>query len=341
MNLRARLLIGFIFAGGLAVPAPSVAGDESDLPGAGAVTVGTIDTGSARVSAVLRLGKGDAAYWFQYWSAASDARQTPVAIATHEDDDKEHRVSVSRTISGLLPGTTYSVRLVAKSSEGSSVGAATSFTTTRAPGSTPAPPSPEPRPAPPGEATPPPPSDPALGTTFVAAAEQGTVRGRLPGSDRFVPLAQAASVPVGTVVDARAGAIALTTALPGGAVQRASLGGARFKVRQSPKGNGTTDLHLRGGSFAGCGRPARVTAAAAGKRPKPVRRMWGKDRSGRFRTHGRDSVTTVRGTEWIVADRCDGTVTRVTEGAVDVRVRRTGRVVRVDAGERFIARHRR
>jgi ferric-dicitrate binding protein FerR (iron transport regulator) len=69
--------------------------------------------------------------------------------------------------------------------------------------------------------------------------------------------------------------------------------------------------------------------------------VWGKDRSGRFRTHGRDSVTTVRGTKWSVADRCDGTVTRVTEGAVDVTVRRTGRVVRVDAGERFIARHRR
>jgi hypothetical protein len=52
-------------------------------------------------------------------------------------------------------------------------------------------------------------------------------------------------------------------------------------------------------------------------------------------------VTTVRGTEWSVADRCDGTVTRVTEGAVDVRVRRTGRIVRLEAGERFRARHRR
>jgi hypothetical protein len=52
-------------------------------------------------------------------------------------------------------------------------------------------------------------------------------------------------------------------------------------------------------------------------------------------------VTTVRGTKWSVADRCDGTLTRVTEGAVDVRVRRTGRVVRVKAGERFLARHRR
>jgi hypothetical protein len=308
------------------------------------VTVAAIDTGSARVSAVLRLGKGAAAYWFQYWSTPGDARQTPAATATHDDDDKQHRVSVSRTISGLLPGTTYSVRLVAKSSEGSSVGAATSFTTAGAPASAPAPPSPEPGPATPGEGAPQPASAPALGKTFVAAAEQGSVRVRLPGTDRFVDLPQAASVPVGTVVDARAGAIALTTALPGGTVQHASFGGARFKVRQAPTGNGTTDLHLRGGSFTSCGHPARgarVLAAAAGKRPKPVRRLWGKDRSGRFRTHGRDSVTTVRGTRWSVADRCKGTVTRVTEGAVDVKVRRTGRVVRVQAGERFIARHRR
>ena len=42
-----------------------------------------------------------------------------------------------------------------------------------------------------------------------------------------------------------------------------------------------------------------------------------------------------------MTDRCDGTVTKVAEGAVDVRNRRTGRVVRVEAGERHFAKHRR
>ena len=60
-------------------------------------------------------------------------------------------------------------------------------------------------------------------------------------------------------------------------------------------------------------------ARAAAARKPPRRSLWGHDRGGRFRTHGRDSVATVRGTTWQVTDRCDGTVTRVTEGAVLVR----------------------
>ena len=71
-----------------------------------------------------------------------------------------------------------------------------------------------------------------------------------------------------------------------------------------------------------------------------MRKLWGKDKGGRFRTHGRDSVATVRGTAWTVADRCDGTVTRVTEGAVMVRDRHTGRRTLVRAGERHFAAHR-
>jgi hypothetical protein len=48
-----------------------------------------------------------------------------------------------------------------------------------------------------------------------------------------------------------------------------------------------------------------------------VRRLWG-DGYGRFRTAGRYSAATVRGTRWLVEDRCDGTVTRVKRGQVAV-----------------------
>jgi hypothetical protein len=48
----------------------------------------------------------------------------------------------------------------------------------------------------------------------------------------------------------------------------------------------------------------------------------------------------VRGTIWKVVDRCDGTLTRVTEGAVSVRDRHTGRRTLVRAGERHFAPHR-
>jgi ferric-dicitrate binding protein FerR (iron transport regulator) len=72
-----------------------------------------------------------------------------------------------------------------------------------------------------------------------------------------------------------------------------------------------------------------------------VRRLWGRDRHGRFRTRGRNGQATVRGTRWLTEDRCDGTLFKVKKGAIDVRARGVHRVVRVRAGHRFLARARR
>ena len=56
--------------------------------------------------------------------------------------------------------------------------------------------------------------------------------------------------------------------------------------------------------------------------------------SGRYvRMYG-----TARGTAWITRDRCDGTVTRVLEGAVAVRDRKRHKTVLVRAGHRYLAR---
>jgi hypothetical protein len=104
-----------------------------------------------------------------------------------------------------------------------------------------------------------------------------------------------------------------------------------------------TDIVLRGGAFGACRRTrartrAAVAMAAAAKRKKAVRRLWARDKGGRFRTHGRNSVATVRGTRWVTEDRCDGTLTRVTEGAVDVRAKRAKKAVRVRAGRSLLVR---
>jgi ferric-dicitrate binding protein FerR (iron transport regulator) len=70
-----------------------------------------------------------------------------------------------------------------------------------------------------------------------------------------------------------------------------------------------------------------------------VRRLWGRDKGGRFRTHGHNSTATVRGTRWLTEDRCDGTLTKVTSGAVDVRPRHgRQRVRRVKAGHSVFVR---
>ena len=58
--------------------------------------------------------------------------------------------------------------------------------------------------------------------------------------------------------------------------------------------------------------PEARQRGAAAKKPK-TRKLWG-DGKGTFRTTGKYSAATVRGTKWLVQDSCAGTLTRVTQG---------------------------
>jgi ferric-dicitrate binding protein FerR (iron transport regulator) len=66
--------------------------------------------------------------------------------------------------------------------------------------------------------------------------------------------------------------------------------------------------------------------------------LWAEDSHGRFRSRGRNSVATVRGTRWLTRETCAGTQTRVEEGAVVVRDLRRDRTVTVRAGHSYLAR---
>ena len=115
-------------------------------------------------------------------------------------------------------------------------------------------------------------------------------------------------------------------------------------MRQARGGRGMTSLVLRGGDFASCGRPASDGSGngkASASAVRRIRRLWGRDRGGRFLTHGRQSQATVRGTRWLTEDRCDGTLTRVTSGAVAVFDRSRHKTVIVRAGRSYLARARR
>jgi len=187
------------------------------------------------------------------------------------------------------------------------------------------------------------PVQPVLGETVSAAPSRGSVAVREPGESKFVQLADGAPIPVGSTVDARRGTVNVVTALADkDAVQSATFRGAIFKIRQRAAGAGLTDIVLKGGNFARCAAPAvpgraRVVTAA---RRRPVRRLWGRDHHGRFRTHGRGALATVRGTTWVVADYCNGTRTRVIDGAVSVRDKHSHRTVLVRAGHSYFARTR-
>jgi hypothetical protein len=59
--------------------------------------------------------------------------------------------------------------------------------------------------------------------------------------------------------------------------------------------------------------------------------------SGRFRSRGRRSSATVRGTTWDTIDRCDGTLTRVKKGRVLVRDFRLRRNILLRRGQSYLA----
>jgi hypothetical protein len=160
---------------------------------------------------------------------------------------------------------------------------------------------------------------------------------------RFVPLQEARQVPMGSFVDTRFGTVRLATAR--GRTRRVQAGrfsAGAFQVLQSRRrrARGLTELRLKGGNFKRCrtgrtGKRSSVQAARLSRRT--IRRLRGRGR-GRFRSRGRHSAATVRGTIWLTADRCDGTLTRVRRGKVAVRDFRRRRTVIVRAGRSYLAR---
>ena len=69
-------------------------------------------------------------------------------------------------------------------------------------------------------------------------------------------------------------------------------------------------------------------------------KLWGSGK-GKFRTDGKYSAATVRGTIWLVEDRCEGTLTKVTRGTVSVRDFKRKKTVSVKAGHSYLARAQR
>jgi ferric-dicitrate binding protein FerR (iron transport regulator) len=156
---------------------------------------------------------------------------------------------------------------------------------------------------------------------------------KLPGAKRFVPLSAAGSVPLGASVDVRRGRIKLSSVPSAkGRAQTVQLYSGQFKVTQPGK---ITQFTLNG-PLARC--PRGKAAVAAAKKPK-TRRLWG-DGKGSFRTRGRYSAATVRGTRWLVQDSCAGTLTRVVRGVVSVRDEVRHKTITLRAGKRYLARAR-
>jgi hypothetical protein len=155
----------------------------------------------------------------------------------------------------------------------------------------------------------------------------------------FVPLELARQVPVGSFLDTRRGTLEMVSATgTRGRTQRGKFSSGLCQVLQARarRAKGLTELRLKGSSFSRC----RARGGRAGAAQLTVRRLRANAR-GRFRTRGRNSSATVRGTIWTTTDRCDGTLTTVKRGRVVVRDLRRKRNVTLTAGKSYLARARR
>jgi IPT/TIG domain len=252
-------------------------------------------------------------------------------------DSVSHTVSAS--VSGLVPDALYHARLVATNSVGTSDGPDQTFTTAVAP-------------APPA---------PTLGETFNAALVSGLVLIKLPVRGAvadeitkgagFVPLTQVRQLPSGTQVDARRGTLKLVAAAARsqhiGTIQSVTLSGAVFKIGSQRKlgpDKGLTTLTLqedtfRGGpSYRSCdGHHVGGPTAQAALSSPVLQTLLASEKRGRFRTVGRYSAATVRGTVWDTIDRCDGTLTIVHRGTVQVTDYARRKTITLHAGQSYLA----
>jgi hypothetical protein len=152
------------------------------------------------------------------------------------------------------------------------------------------------------------PPPPIPGSTANLSLASGTVLFKVPSAEDPVHLAGAAQVPIGTEVDTSDG-VAKVTVARGVTLDTSEFYDGEFAVLQ-PSAKALGELKLQGGSFLDC-----VSSFRALAKKRAVRRLWGSGK-GHFRTRGRYSSATVRGTKWLTEDLCGSTRITVVEGTV-------------------------
>ncbi len=122
--MRRTLLLICLAIAGFGATGTAYAGvPTATTGGAGDVTAST-----ATLNGTVDPNKEDTTYWFEYGKTTAYGRQTAHSGPVHGNAPK----SVSASISGLAPSTTYHFRLVATNPSGTDLGADATFTTTAA-----------------------------------------------------------------------------------------------------------------------------------------------------------------------------------------------------------------
>jgi hypothetical protein len=160
---------------------------------------------------------------------------------------------------------------------------------------------------------------------------------------KLVPLTETQQIPSGAILDTRAGSLQLTAAATGKGKKGETgvFGGAIFKLTQAR--SGLTNLALAEGAFSGAPTYATCKAHKAGEASAAASKtlqLLHASAKGKFRTTGRYSAATVRGTKWTIADRCDGTLTRDLVHSVAVTDFVRHKTIVLHAGQSYLAKAR-
>jgi len=296
---------------------PSVSGGSPTANTSSGTTVsGAVNPQGVQTQAFFQYGidlsqRGPGASTTLY-DQQTPAQQVGSDTATH---------NITAPLTGLIPGALYHVRLVATNSAGTTFGPDQTFTTAAAP-------------------APPP---PVLGQTQDIKPVSGKVFIKT-ASGQFIPLTGATKIPSGTVVDATHGSLQIVAALGKGKTDHGTFGGAIFKLTQAR--SGLTTLTLVEGAFKGapsfalCAAPKKAGDASAAALSSKTLQLLHASAHGKFKTSGRYSAATVRGTSWTVADRCDGTLTHDITDSVLVNDFVHHKSIILYAGQSYLARAR-
>jgi hypothetical protein len=314
----------------------------------------TTTPSQAVLSAQLQPDGLTTTYYFQY-GIDSKYRLTPTNVIVYDQRTPDQvlgattaQTAVTATASPLVPNALYHARLVATNSAGTTFGPDIAFTTQSDAKGLP---------------------KPALGKSVDASVVSGQVFIKLPGASSakaskgrkvqstipnnqgYLPLTEPLQLPVRTKVDALKGTLRLVTASQRKSkTQTGTFGGGLFSIAQKAHGanKALTTLSILEGAFSGAPSYASCQASAhtasvgatVARLSRRVLQTLRSSAHGRFRTRGRYSASTVRGTKWNTSDRCDGTLTKVITDKVAVTDFVRHVTVVVHAGHHYLARKR-
>jgi hypothetical protein len=173
---------------------------------------------------------------------------------------------------------------------------------------------------------------PVQDDSIVIRATAGTVLYQT--SAGFQTLSADKKIKLGTFIDARHGKVTVTSASDHrGSYQTGVYYGGKFKSRQRGTKRPVTEAYLIG-PVGPCGNAKGASASA--KKKRRSRHLWG-DSHGNFRTVGKSSSASTRGTKYLVKDTCAGTTTTVVRGKVLVRQFSDNTPHTVTAGHSYFA----